>query len=111
MAALVCFIPASSASAQGVSVSLRLGNERTVSAYSSERSGDWHANYKQWEPTTLYVNNGKYYDKQSKGSRAVVVYHKDNDYFLPPQDKKWVGADQRYNYKHKPTTEDYNRHQ
>jgi hypothetical protein len=111
LSALVCCIPMASAPAQGagVSINLRLGNQRTVSSYSSERSGDWRTNYKHWTPTTLYVTNGQYYDKNTRGSRAVVVYRKDKEYFLPPQDKKWVGADKRYNYKHRPTDEDYNR--
>ena len=111
LSALVCCAPLANARAQGVGVSIgvQLGTARVVSNYSSERSGDWRTNYKQWEPTTLYVNNGQYYDKESKGSRAVVVYKKDNDYFLPPQDKKWVGVDKRYDYKHKPTNADYNR--
>ena len=104
-------IPIASAPAQavGVSVDLKLGNVRTVSAYSAERSGDWHTNYKSWKPTTLYVTNGQYYDKQTKGSRAVMVYRNSNDYFLPPQDKAWVGADKRYNYKRQPTDDDYAR--
>jgi hypothetical protein len=57
----------------------------------------------------MYVVNGQYYDKSSRGARAVIVYHHNDDYFLPPQDKKWVGADKRHDYKHKPKTEDYNR--
>ena len=111
LSALVCCIPIASAPAQraGVSVDIHLGRARTVTAYSSSRSGEWRTNYKQWKPTTLYVTNGQYYDKQTRGSRAVVVYRKDNDYFLPPQDKKWVGKDKRYDYKHKPNNEDYNR--
>lgn len=109
LAALVCFLPLAAAPAQGVGVTVRLGNERTVVAYSPERHGDWQTSYKSWKPTTVYSVNGHYYDKQTRGARAVAVYHKDNEYFLPPQDSKWVGKDKRYNYKRRPTDEDYNR--
>lgn len=110
LSALICFVPAARASAQvGVSVGLKLGNERVVAAYSPERYGAWQASYKSWKPTTVYAVNGHYYDKSTKGSRAVVVYRKGSDYFMPPQDEKWVGADKRYNYKRKPVDEDYRR--
>ena len=111
LSALVCFVPASPTAAQGVGVSvgLRLGNERVVAAYSPERYGEWRANYKRWKPTTLYVVNGHYYDKYTRGSRAVVVYRRGGEYFLPPQDSKWVGYDRRYNYRRRPNDEDYRR--
>jgi hypothetical protein len=111
VAALVCCVPLASAPAQGVGVSvgLDLGNARVVSSYNADRHGDWHTSYKQWEPTTLYYTNGQYYDKQTKGSRTVSVYKKDDGYFLPPQDKKFSGVDKRYDYKHKPTADDYKR--
>ena len=110
-AVLAGFVPAASAPAQGVGISigLKLGPSRSVVAYSSARDGEWRSSYMQWQPTTMYVVDGRYYEKQSRGSRAVVVYRHNEDYFLPPQDKKWVGADKRYNYKRKPRNEDYNR--
>jgi hypothetical protein len=110
LAIIASSIPMARAQAQvGVSVGLNLGNVRTVAAYSSAQHGDWQTSYKQWQPTTLYSVNGQYYDKKSAGSRAVVVYHHNDQYFMPPQDKKWVGKDKRYDYKHKPTSDDYNR--
>jgi hypothetical protein len=111
LAVLACCIPVVNAPAQGagVSIAINLGPPRTIVAYSSQRDGEWRASYKQWQPTTMYVVNGQFYDKSSRGARAVVVYHHNDDYFLPPQDKKWVGADKRYNYKRKPKDEDYNR--
>ncbi len=109
LAALVCVLPVASARAQSVGLSINLGNERVVAAYNPTQHGDWHTAYKTWQPTTVYYNNGHYYDKQTKGSRAVSVYKKDDGYFLPPQDKKWVGADARFDYKHKPTSADYKR--
>ena len=110
-AVIIGCLPITQASAQsvGVSVGLNLGNVRTVAAYSSAQHGEWQTSYKQWQPTTLYSVNGQYYDKNTKGSRAVVVYHHNDEYFMPPQDKNWVGKDKRYNYKHKPTSDDYNR--
>jgi hypothetical protein len=101
--------PIAAASAQGVSVSVKLGPERAVRSYSSDKYGDWHTNYKKWTPTTVYYTNGHYYGKKTDGSRAVMVYKKGSDYFLPPKDNDWVGKDKRYNYDRKPIDEDYNR--
>jgi hypothetical protein len=109
LAVLACCIPLATAPAQGVSIGVKLGTARSVVSYSSTRDGEWRTSYKQWQPKTMYVVNGQYYDKSSRGSRAVVVYQHNNDTFLPPQDKKWVGADKRYNYKRQPKAEDYNR--
>ncbi len=109
LAALVCVLPIASARAQSVGLSINLGNERVVAAYNPTQHGAWQTSYKSWEPTTVYYNNGHYYDKQSKGSRAVSVYKNNDGYFLPPQDKKWVGTDKRFDYKHKPTSDDYKR--
>jgi hypothetical protein len=111
LSVLAACIPITRAPAQsvGVSIGIHLGPERVVANYSSARSGDWRTNYQQWQPTTLYVVNGRYYDNQTRGARAVVVYRHQNDYFLPPQDKKWVGVDKRYNYKNKPRSADYGR--
>jgi hypothetical protein len=104
---LLACAPIASASAQSVSIDLKLGPARTVAAYSSEQFGDWHTSYKQWTPKTMYYVNGQYYDHTTKGARAVAVYQKGGKYFLPPQDNAWVGKDKRYNYKNKPTDEDY----
>ena len=107
---LLASAPIMSASAQsGVSVDVKLGPARTVAPYSSEKFGDWHTNYKNWTPTTMYYTNGQYYDHKASGARTVVVYKKGSTYFMPPQDNDWVGKDKRYNYKNKPTDEDYHR--
>jgi hypothetical protein len=100
--------PIAPAAAQGVGITVKLGPERTVRPYSSDKYGDWHTNYKKWTPTTLYYNDGHYYGKKGPGSRAVMVYKKGNDYFLPPHESDWVGKDKRYNYSRKPNDEDYN---
>ena len=98
--------PASS-SAQ-VSVSLRLGPPVTVHTYAQESYGDWHTNYRQWTPTTMYYYEGNWYPKQVRGSRAVAVYRsKQGQYFLPPQDHDWDNKDKRYNYKRRPLDEHY----
>ena len=92
-----------------VSVTARLGPEISVSAYSQTRHGDWQTNYRQWKPVTLYNVNGHYYKHSVRGARAVAVYQHNNETFLPPQDKAWVGHDRRYNYKHQPNNDDYGR--
>jgi hypothetical protein len=85
-----------------ISIGIQLGPERSVNSYSAERHGDWRTNYEKWQPTTLWVVDGRYYDKESRGARAVVVYRRDNEYFTPPQDKEWVGSDKRYDYNKRP---------
>jgi hypothetical protein len=111
LSATICCVPLAAVPAQGVGISIgiNLGPSRVVRNYSSARYGDWRTNYRNWQPTTMYVVNGHYYDKETRGSRAVVVYRHNKDYFLPPQDKKWVGADKRYDYKRQPRDEDYAR--
>jgi hypothetical protein len=92
-----------------VTVDTRLGVEVGVLGYSSERAGDWHANYKKWTPVTLYEVNGRYYPNNRPGTRAVAMYRFRDEYFLPPTDQAWVGADKRYDYKHQPNQDDRGR--
>jgi len=87
----------------------RLGPDVGVFAYSPERLGDWHDNYRKWTPVTLYDVNGRYYRNSVAGSRAVVVYSYNDEYFLPPTDAGWVGADRRYNYRRQPVDDDRGR--
>jgi hypothetical protein len=87
----------------------RLGPDIGVFAYSPERNGDWHANYRKWTPVTLYDVNGHYYRNSVNGSRAVVVYSYGDEYFLPPTDREWVGRDNRYNYNRQPSADDAGR--
>ena len=108
-AALLCSLPVAVAHAQGVGISVKLGNAHVVAAYNPSRQGDWHTAYTEWQPTTLYYYKGQYYDHSAKGARAVEVYRKNDEYFLPPHDKKWVGFDKRFDYKHRPNSGDYKR--
>lgn len=92
-----------------VSVSVNLGPEISIFAYSQPHYGDWRTSYRLWTPVTIYDFNGHYYRKSRKGARAVVVYTRNGEYFLPPQDKGWVGFDKRYNYKRQPDDRDRGR--
>jgi roadblock/LC7 domain-containing protein len=87
----------------------RLGPEIGVFAYSPERHGDWRTNYRRWTPVTLYDVNGHYYRTAVRGARPVLLYTYNNEYFLPPQDRAWIGLDKRYNYPRQPTPVDYGR--
>lgn len=87
----------------------RLGPEIGVFEYSPARDGEWRGNYRRWTPVTLYDVNGRYYRSEVRGARQVLVYSYDNDYFLPPRDKDWNGADARYNYRRQPTPADFGR--
>src|ERR1700694_4604187 len=104
-------LPARAPAQMNINVSFgpRLGPEIGVFAYSPERQGDWRANYRQWTPVTLYDVNGHYYRNAVRGSRAVVVYTYNNEYFLPPQDQAWNGFDKRYNYQRQPIADDQGR--
>ncbi|MGD0483330.1 MAG: hypothetical protein ABSB58_01610 [Gemmatimonadales bacterium] len=100
------------ASAQiSVRIGARLGPAITLSTYSPQQHGDWRTSYRQWRPVTVYSYNGQYYQHSVRGARPVQVYQRGNERFLPPQDKEWIGHDRRYNYRHRPTDEDYGRGQ
>jgi hypothetical protein len=81
--------------------------EVPVTMYSPETHGDWRAGYNQWQTATLYNVNGKYYPTAVPGSRSLMVYRSQNQYFLPPRDRGWTDIDLRYNYKLRPTDDDY----
>jgi hypothetical protein len=91
-----------------VSATIRLGNPVVVTNYSPEVYGDWHTNYRRWRPTTVYSYNGHYYSHSVRGARPVQIYHRQNQYFLPPRDDAWGNhGDHRYNYNRRPTDDDY----
>jgi hypothetical protein len=102
-------LPARAPAQVSVRIGARLGPEISLSTYSPDRYGDWRTNYRRWRPVTLYDVNGHYYQHSVRGARAVQVYRRGNEHFLPPQDQAWVGHDRRYNYKHQPNNDDYGR--
>lgn len=58
---------------------------------------------------TICEYDGRYYRRSVRGARAIVVYSRNNEYFLPPPDREWVGKDKRYNYKRQPDDRDRGR--
>jgi hypothetical protein len=92
-----------------VGVSAQLGPGIDVYGYSAAQYGDWHTNYHNWQPATVYESNGSYYARKVKGARQVQVYHSQAGYFMPPQDKDWANTDKRFNSKKMPTAADYGR--
>lgn len=94
-----------------VTIGKRLGPAFSVFAYSPTAFGNWQTSYRQWTPVTIYVVNGQYYHHSVKGARAIMVYKRNGEYFLPPQDKAWVGRDKRYNYARQPNDDDRGRAQ
>jgi hypothetical protein len=89
-----------------VVVSEKFGEEIGVFGYSAERAGDWHVAYRRWTPVTLYEFHGRYYPKAGPGSRPVAMYRFKDEYFLPPADEKWINADKRFDYDHRPNQDD-----
>lgn len=93
--------------AQSVHISIELGPPRVVSLYDADDYGPWRTSYREWEPVTLYVVDGVYYERPTRGARVIMVYRRGHDYFLPPRDARWVGADRRFDYDHRPQNWDY----
>ena len=87
-------------------VDRRLGTEIGVFNYSQERAGDWRKNYRRWTPVTVYESNGRYYSRNAPGARPVAIYRYQNEYFLPPADQAFNGADKRFNYNRQPNNQD-----
>jgi hypothetical protein len=105
IAALLLAAPGAKAQ---VNITIRLGTPVVISNYSNDAYGDWHSNYTQWRPVTVYFYQGKYYTRSVKGGRPVQIYQRGNERFLPPQDPAWVNhGDKRFNYNRKPNDDDY----
>jgi len=111
MLGVLTMLPARAPAQLNVTVQFgaRLGPEIGVYAYDAGRQGDWRTSSSRWTPVTLYDVNGHYYRTAVRGARPVVVYTYNNEYFLPPQDRGWVGSDRRYNYRRQPNQADYGR--
>jgi hypothetical protein len=94
---------------EAFTVDARLGDEIGVLAYSTDRAGDWRANYRSWTPVTVYEVNGRYYPNYAARARPVQIYRYQYEYFLPPADRAWVDYDKRFDDKHKPRKDDHGR--
>ena len=91
-----------------VSLTLHLGRPIGLTVYDPGYYGDWHTAYRTWTPVTVYYYDGNYYPRYIRGGRAVQVYRRGSEYFLPPREPAWENrGDRRYNYKRKPNDDDY----
>ncbi|HEU5220400.1 MAG TPA: hypothetical protein VFU23_17190 [Gemmatimonadales bacterium] len=90
-----------------VSVSVHFGPPIVVSNYAPDIYGDWRDSYMDWRPVTVYFYDGRWYPRPFREARPVVVYRYYNSYFLPPQDQGWYNRDRRYNYRRRPSNDDY----
>ena len=77
--------------------------------YSPDYYGDWRNNYRRWSPVVIYEHNGRYYPNRFRGARPLQVYRNRSGYFLPPRDRDWNRADQRFDSRRRPTDGDYRR--
>lgn len=93
----------------GIRFGSRLGPEISLFAYSPVRYGNWRTNYRRWRPVTLYEMNGHYYRYRINGARAVEAYTYRNEYFMPPRDEAWINRDRRFDYRRRPSNDDYDR--
>jgi len=92
-----------------ITASAQFGPGIDIYSYSAAQDGDWHANYRQWTPTTVYEVNGSYYPSQVRGGREVQVYRTSGGYMLPPRDKNVSRTDKRLDAKRLPNGSDYSR--
>ena len=60
-----------------------------VRPYSPQRYGDWRSSARYWRPVTVYVLNGRYYERPYRNARRVVVYRYRNQYFRAPGGRDW----------------------
>ncbi|HEY4320982.1 MAG TPA: hypothetical protein VGM77_07330 [Gemmatimonadales bacterium] len=93
----------------GVVVGGQAGGGIDVFGYSSAYYGDWHTNYRQWTPTTVYESNGQYYPNKVRGGRQVQVYRTSKGYVMPPRDADLTHTDHRLKSKQMPNDADYSR--
>lgn len=63
--------------------------EVIVVPYDAHRFGDWSRNERKWSRITLYVLNGRFFERPWGNARAVEVYRYRNRYFFPPRDRDW----------------------
>ena len=83
------------------------GHEVVVTSYAPDAYGSWQTSYRRWQPATVYYVDGRYYPNRVRGSRPVAIYRYQNRSFFPPRDQQWNGTDRRYNYRYRPTEDDY----
>jgi hypothetical protein len=109
-AAVVATVPACAPpGATEIGVSAEFGPGIDVFDYDAGYFGPWRTDYLLWTPTTVYVEGSHFYSTRVRGSRPVEVYRYRDQYFLPPRDHGWVNHDRRYDYKHRPSSKDYQR--
>ncbi len=60
-----------------------------VLSYSARRIGPWQQSYVQWEPITVFVLDGRYYDAPIPRARPVAAYRYRDRYFFAPHDRDW----------------------
>ena len=107
MIGAVALVPRAAPAQISATVQIGPQYEVRVNPYSREVYGDWRTSYRRWQPVTLYARDGRFYSRSVAGSRPVVVYRSQNEYFLPPRDQAWNNFDRRYDYNRRPGDDDY----
>lgn len=67
-----------------------------VHRYSPRRYGDWRSSARHWRPVTVYVLNGRYYERPYRNARRTVVYRYRDQYFHAPGGRDWERSRPRY---------------
>jgi hypothetical protein len=61
----------------------------TVAPYSRSRHGDWRRSARDWRTVTVYILNGRYYERPYRNARKAVVYRYRDQYFRAPNSRQW----------------------
>lgn len=64
--------------------------------YDHRNYGHWKKTARHWRPMTVYVYQGRYYERPYRNARPVVVYRYRDRYFTPPRDRDWNDYRVRY---------------
>lgn len=64
--------------------------------YPARNYGQWKRTARHWRPITVFVSNGRYYQRPFRGARPVVIYAYRDQYFFAPSDRDWDAYRVRY---------------
>jgi hypothetical protein len=77
------------ARARAVRVVAPIPRPVAVLGYGAAQIGPWQRTWLGWEPVTVYVVNGRFYDRPVPRARPMTVYRYRDRTFFPPRDRAW----------------------
>jgi hypothetical protein len=64
--------------------------------YDHRHFGHWKQTARHWRPVTVYVYQGRYYERPIRNAKPIVIYRYRDSYFMPPRDREWNDYRARY---------------